>query len=104
MLLGLLPEGRLVKDTTLDELADFMAWVGEALLEGVVPSRSYYNEPWPGHRASRADKNIAAPFVFAFAGLQSDNKQTVACHKFWGRKWACNFLCESCFASKSWRI
>ena len=75
MLLGLLPEDRLVKDTTLDELADFMAWVGEALLEGVVPSRGYYKEPWSGHRASRADKNIAAPFVFAFAGLQSDNKQ-----------------------------
>jgi hypothetical protein len=46
-LISVLPEDRLVKDVSLGELSDFLAWCGGVLLSGKRPLTGYYGEEFP---------------------------------------------------------
>lgn len=56
--------------------------------------------PTTSHHYKNRGKRISGSFRFAFSALLSDNKQKVECHRFFGRNWMSNFICEECWASK----
>ena len=98
-LLSVLPEDRLIKDTSMKELTDFLNWCAHILLSGKMPHTGYYGEEFPMEsvRFRRRGQPIAAQYVFAFSAMLCDNKQkvirradyqsgtwfrTIACHIF----------------------
>jgi hypothetical protein len=65
-------------------------------------SLAKFNKEFPlnsDHYKNRRHR-IAGNFRFAFSAMLCDNKQKVESHRFSGRNWMSNFICEECWASK----
>jgi hypothetical protein len=83
------------------EICRFLSWSFGCAMQGVMPTKGFYNEDWPANswRLRASGQPIAGKHLFCFAGLKCDLKARREVNNL-KRHYGATDMCDQCMAQQ----